>query len=72
MQFKFATPDVIKSVTQRALASYWDQLAAGRAFPAFTEFNPEASGHDPKQLVEYRGRGPSAKIPGSLPRRKRR
>jgi hypothetical protein len=53
MQFKFATPDVIKSVTQRALASYWDQLAAGRAFPAFTEFNPEASGHDPKQLVVW-------------------
>ncbi|HET7123219.1 MAG TPA: PilZ domain-containing protein, partial [Bradyrhizobium sp.] len=39
--------------TQRALASYWDQLAAGRAFPAFTEFNPEASGHDPKQLVVW-------------------
>jgi len=53
MQFKFATPDVIKSVTQRALASYWDQLAAGRAFPAFTEFNPEASGHDPKRLVVW-------------------
>jgi hypothetical protein len=53
MQFKFATPDVIKSVTQRALASYWDQLAAGRAFPAFTEFNPEASGHDPKQLLVW-------------------
>jgi hypothetical protein len=53
MQFKFATPDVIKSVTQRALASYWDQLAAGRSFPAFTEFKPEASGHDPKQLVVW-------------------
>src|SRR5258708_31281709 len=53
MLFKFATPEAIKSVTQRALASYWDQLAAGRAFPAFTEFKPEASRHDPKQLVVW-------------------
>jgi hypothetical protein len=53
MLFKFATPEAIKSVTQRTLASYWDQLAAGRAFPAFTEFKPEASGHDPKQLVVW-------------------
>jgi hypothetical protein len=53
MLFKFATPEAIKSVTQRALASYWDQLAAGRAFPAFTEFKPEASSHDPKQLVVW-------------------
>src|ERR1700730_815082 len=53
MLFEFATPEAIKSVTQRALASYWDQLAAGRAFPAFTEFKPEASSHDPKQLVVW-------------------
>ncbi len=53
MLFKFATPEAIKSVTQRALASYWDQLAAGRAFPTFTEFKPEASSHDPKQLVVW-------------------
>src|SRR6266404_796449 len=53
MLFKFATPEVIKSVTQRALASYWDQLAGGRAFPAFTEFEPDATGHDPKQLVVW-------------------
>ncbi len=53
MQFKFAPPEAIKSVTQRALASYWDRLAAGRAFPAFMEFEPEASRHDPKQLVAW-------------------
>jgi PilZ domain-containing protein/PAS domain-containing protein len=53
MLFEFATPEAIKSVTQRALASSWDQLAAGRAFPAFTEFKPEASSHDPKQLVVW-------------------
>jgi hypothetical protein len=53
MLFKFAAPEVIKSVTQRALASYWDRLAGGRAFPAFTEFEPDATGHDPKQLVVW-------------------
>ena len=53
MLFKFAAPEVIKSVTQRALASYWGRLAGGRAFPAFTEFEPDATGHDPKQLVVW-------------------
>jgi hypothetical protein len=53
MLFKFAAPEVIKSVTQRALASYWDRLAGGRVFPAFTEFEPDATGHDPKQLVVW-------------------
>jgi hypothetical protein len=53
MLFKSAAPEVIKSVTQRALASYWDRLAGGRAFPAFTEFEPDATGHDPKQLVVW-------------------
>ncbi len=53
MLFKSVTPESIKSVTQRGLASYWDQLAAGRAFPAFTEFKPDASSHDPKQLVVW-------------------
>src|SRR5258706_6858779 len=64
MLFKFATPEVIKSVTQRALASYWDQLAGGRAFPAFTEFEPDATGHDPKQLVVWNieGAGPLLKF----------
>jgi len=64
MLFRFTTPEAIKSVTQRALASYWDQLAAGRAFPAFTEFQPEASSHDPKQLVVWNieGAGPLLKF----------
>jgi hypothetical protein len=64
MLFKFTSPEVIKSVTQRALASYWDQLAAGRAFPTFTEFKPEASSHDPKQLVVWNieGAGPLLKF----------
>jgi hypothetical protein len=64
MLFKFATPEAIKSVTQRALASYWDRLAGGRAFPAFTEFEPDATGHDPKQLVVWNieGAGPLQKF----------
>ncbi len=64
MLFKFVTPEVIKSVTQRALASYWDRLAAGRAFPAFTEFEPDATSHDPKQLVVWNieGAGPLLKF----------
>lgn len=43
----------IKSASQRALASYWDQLAAGRRLPAFAEFKPEPGMHDPKQLVVW-------------------
>jgi hypothetical protein len=64
MLFKFAAPEAIKSVTQRALASYWDRLAGGRAFPAFTEFEPDATGHDPKQLVVWNieGAGPLQKF----------
>src|ERR1700737_2918579 len=57
MLFEFATPEAIKSVTQRALASSWDQLAAGRAFPAFTEFKPEASSHDPREVVVWKIEG---------------
>src|ERR1700682_5334815 len=53
MPIEFTTLQSIKSVSQRALASYWDRLAAGRRFPAFTEFKPEHSMHDPKQLVAW-------------------
>jgi len=53
MPIEFASVQLIKSVSQRALASYWDGLAAGRRFPAFTEFKPEDSMHDPKQLVVW-------------------
>jgi hypothetical protein len=53
-------PREIKSDSQRALASHWDRLTAGRRFPTFMEFLP-----DPKQLVvEYRRRRPPAEIQG--------
>jgi len=53
MPIEFTSLQSIKSVSQRALASYWDRLAAGRRFSAFTEFKPEHSMHDPKQLVAW-------------------
>ncbi len=43
----------IRSSSQLALATYWDQLAAGRRFPAFTEFQLPPGLHDPKQLVAW-------------------
>jgi hypothetical protein len=53
MTFRFASVHTIRSPSQRALAHYWDQLAAGRPFPAFTEFRPDPAIHDPKQLVVW-------------------
>ena len=49
----FTSLQPIRSVNQRALASQWDRLAAGRRFPAFTEFKPEPDKYDPKQLVVW-------------------
>lgn len=53
MTFRFIAPDAIRSATQRALLAYWDQLAAGRAFPSLAEFNPTPETHDPRQLVAW-------------------
>jgi hypothetical protein len=57
MSFKFAPHWKIKSGSQLALASYWDRLAAGRRFPAFTELKLEPGLHDPKQLVAWNVEG---------------
>lgn len=64
MTFKFASVEVIKSASQRALAFYWDQLAAGRRFPALSELKPEPGLHDPRQLVVWNveGEGPRQKF----------
>ena len=51
MAFKFLSPLVIESPSQRALARHWDELAAGRRFPAIEELQPDSDMHDPKQLV---------------------
>jgi hypothetical protein len=62
MAFKFTSQQPIKSVSQRALASHWDRLAAGRHFPAFTEFTPDLGIHDPKQLVVWNVEGEGRSI----------
>src|ERR1700739_3974187 len=64
MLFKATSLEPVKSVSQRALAAYWDRLAAGRRFPALTEFALEAGMHDPKQLVLWNveGIGPRQKF----------
>jgi hypothetical protein len=53
MPSEFTSTQAVKSATQHALASYWDRLAAGRRFPAFTEFRLDPGMHDPKQLVAW-------------------
>src|SRR6267378_3291832 len=51
MQFSPASIQSIKSISQRALAIYWNRLAGGRSFPSIAEFDPEPRLHDAKQLV---------------------
>jgi hypothetical protein len=53
MTFKLVPHWTIKSASQQALLTYWDQLAAGRRFPAFAELEPEPGMHDPRQLVAW-------------------
>jgi len=57
MPAKFTSLHAVKSAGQRALASYWDQLAAGRRFPAFSEFKLELCTNDPGQLVAWNVEG---------------
>jgi hypothetical protein len=51
MQFSPASIQSIKSISQHALALYWNRLAGGRSFPSIAEFDPGSRLHDPKQLV---------------------
>lgn len=53
MQFGPASIQSIKSISQRALALYWNRLARGRSFPSIAEFDPGPRLHDPKQLVVW-------------------
>ncbi len=52
----------IKSDTQRALASYWDRLAAGRAFPALAEFKPGPDLCDSSELVLWNLEGEGGQL----------
>jgi hypothetical protein len=71
MRFKLAQLEAIKSASQRALAAYWDRLATGRRFPAFTDLKPDPEMYDPKQLVvwDVEGEGAQPEIQGALPGR---
>ena len=64
MLFETTSLQPVKSVSQRALAAHWDRLAAGRHFPALTEFSLEPGMHDPKQLVVWNieGKGSQQKF----------
>jgi len=57
MSFKLAPLEAIKSASKRALAAYWDRLATGRRFPAFTDLKPDPDMYDPKQLVVWNVEG---------------
>jgi hypothetical protein len=53
MSVAFTSLVPVRSANQRALASQWNRLSAGRPFPAFTEFKPEPDKYDPRQLVVW-------------------
>jgi hypothetical protein len=53
MSVALTSLEPVRSANQRALASQWNRLSAGRLFPAFTEFKPEPDKYDPRQLVVW-------------------
>jgi hypothetical protein len=53
MVSKLVSFNSIKSDSQRALAAHWDGLAAGRRFPALSEFKPDSGLYDASQLVVW-------------------
>jgi hypothetical protein len=57
MSFKLSTPQAIRSASLRALANHWDELTAGRRFPALTELKAVGDLHDTRQLVVWNVEG---------------
>jgi PilZ domain-containing protein len=57
MTFKFSSPQAIRSASQRALASRWDELAAGRRFPELSELEGIEDRLEPKELVVWNVEG---------------
>jgi hypothetical protein len=53
VDFASGTIDSIRSISQRALLSYWGRLANGGLVP-FEEFEPSSRIHDPKQLAVWK------------------
>jgi hypothetical protein len=62
MASRLISLDPIKSGSQRALASHWDRLAAGRPFPALAEFKPTPGLYDPTQLVVWNIEGEGRRL----------
>ena len=48
---RIAPINAIKSISQRALAQHWREIAAGRRLPSLEQFSPPAQTHDPRQLM---------------------
>jgi hypothetical protein len=57
MTFKFASIQAIRSASQRALASRWDELTAGRRLPELSELKGIDDVLDPKELVVWNVEG---------------
>jgi PilZ domain len=57
MAFKLVPHSTVRSASQLALLTCWDQLAAGRNFPAFAELKLAEGVHDPRQLVAWNVEG---------------
>ena len=54
MKFSDGTVESIRSISQRALAMYWQRLyKETHGLPSFDAFRPEPRMHDPKQLVVW-------------------
>jgi hypothetical protein len=51
MPFQPVSMHSIRSSNQRALAAHWNALASDRGFPAIGAFNPQATGHNPEQMI---------------------
>ena len=51
MDFAWSNIEVVKSVSQRGLAHYWDRLESGRSLPPLARFEPNARMQDPALLM---------------------
>ncbi len=53
MKFETLTVQSVKSISQRSLLWYWNELAAGRRFPRLRDFHLDSRMHDPKGLMVW-------------------
>lgn len=51
MKFETLTIQAVKSINQRSLLWYWSELAAGRRFPAFSDFHVDGRMIDLESLL---------------------